>query len=183
MAKFKLIRHPISETSDAVKGHLMVCLPKFGWVFICNTLENKQYLIPEGKYPVSTTFSPKFKRNLPLLSNVPVAGSGPAPDEHGSSRLRSPFRRRSGIRVHRGTKPQHSRGCILVNDRLYEDIVMDFISDDSASEMEVTQGCESNVFHHYGTEYESERMANHSSRVSSPRSSLRLAQEVARYRS
>ena len=179
MAKFKLIRHPISKTSDAVKGHLMVCLPKFGWVFICNTLENKQYLIPEGKYPVSTTFSPKFKRNLPLLSNVPVAGCGPAtlrqygvldttckscggersanandgaPDEQGSSRLRSPFRRRSGIRVHRGTKPQHSRGCILVNDRLYEDIVMDFISDDSASEMEVTQSSEPTEYHHYGKE-------------------------------
>ena len=131
MAKFKLIRHPISETSDAVKGHLMVCLPKFGWVFICNTLENKQYLIPQGKYPVSTTFSPKFKRNLPLLSNV---------------------KNWSGIRVHRGTKPQHSRGCILVNDRLYEDIVMDFISDDSASEMEVTQGSEPAEYHHYGKE-------------------------------
>ena len=131
MAKFKLIRHPISETSDALKGHLMVCLPKFDWVFICNTLENKQYLIPQGKYPVSTTFSPKFKRNLPLLSNV---------------------KKRSGIRVHRGTKPQHSRGCILVNDRLYEDIVMDFISDDSASEMEVTQGSEPAEYHHYGKE-------------------------------
>ena len=131
MAKFKLIRHPISETSDAVKGHLMVCLPKFGWVFICNTLENKQYLIPKGKYPVSTTFSPKFKCNLPLLSNV---------------------KNRSGIRVHRGTKPEHSRGCILVNDRLYEDIVMDFISDDSASEMEVTQSSESAEYHHYGKE-------------------------------
>ena len=131
MAKFKLIRHPISETSDAVKGHLMVCLPKFGWVFICNTLENKRYLIPEGIYPISTTYSPKFKRNLPLLSNV---------------------NNRSGIRVHRGTKPQHSRGCILVNDRLYEDIGMDFISDDSASEMEVTQSSESAEYHHYGKE-------------------------------
>ena len=131
MAKFKLIRHPISETSDAVKGHLMVCLPKFGWVFICNTLENKRYLIPEGKYPISTTYSTKFKRNLPLLSNV---------------------KKRSGIRVHRGTKPQHSRGCILVNDRLYEDIVMDFISDDSASEMEVTQSSEPAEYHHYGKE-------------------------------
>ena len=131
MAKFKLIRLPISETSDAVKGRLMVFLPQIGWAFICNTLENKRYLIPEGKYPVSTTYSPKFKRNLPLLSNV---------------------KNRSGIRVHRGTKPEHSRGCILVNDRLYEDIVMDFISDDSASEMEVTQSCESNVFHHYGKE-------------------------------
>ena len=131
MAKFKLIRHPISETSDAVKGHLMVCLPKFGWGFICNTLENKRYLILGGKYPISTTYSPKFTRNLPLLSNV---------------------KNRSGIRVHRGTKPEHSRGCILVNDRLYEDIVMDFISDDSASEMEVTQGSEPAEYHHYGKE-------------------------------
>ena len=131
MAKFKLIRLPISETSDAVKGRLMVFLPQIGWAFICNTLENKRYLIPEGKYPISTTYSPKFKRNLPLLSNV---------------------KNRSCIRVHRGTKPKHSRGCILVNDRLYADIVMDFISDDSASEMEVTQSSESAEYHHYGKE-------------------------------
>ena len=131
MAKFKLIRLPISETSDEVKGRLLVFLPQTGWAFICNTLENKRYIIPEGKYPVSTTYSPKFKRNLPLLSNV---------------------KNRSGIRVHRGTKPEHSRGCILVNDRLYEDVVNDFISDDPVSEMEVTQSSESNVFHHYGKE-------------------------------
>ena len=132
MAKFKLIRLPISETSDAVKGRLMVFLPQIGWVFICNTLENKRYLIPEGKYPISTTYSPKFKRNLPLLSNV---------------------KNRSGIRVHRGTKPEHSRGCILVNDRLYEDVVNDFISDDPISEMEVTQGSEPTEYHHYGKDY------------------------------
>ena len=132
MAKFKLIRLPISETSDAVKGRLMVFLPQIGWAFICNTLENKRYLIPEGKYPASTTYSPKFKRNLPLLSNV---------------------KNRSGIRVHRGTKPEHSRGCILVNDRLYEDVVNDFISDDPISEMEVTQGSEPTEYHHYGKDY------------------------------
>ena len=132
MAKFKLIRLPISETSDAVKGRLMVFIPQIGWAFICNTLENKRYLIPEGKYPVSTTYSPKFKRNLPLLSNV---------------------KNRSGIRVHRGTKPEHSRGCILVNDRLYEDVVNDFISDDPISEMEVTQGSEPTEYHHYGKDY------------------------------
>ena len=132
MAKFKLIRLPISETSDAVKGRLMVFLPQIGWAFICNTLENKRYLIPEGKYPISTTYSPKFKRNLPLLSNV---------------------KNRSGIRVHRGTKPEHSRGCILVNDRLYEDVVNDFISDDPISEMEVTQGSEPTEYHHYGKDY------------------------------
>ena len=132
MAKFKLIRLPISETSDEVKGRLLVFLPQTGWAFICNTLENKRYLIPEGKYPVSTTYSPKFKRNLPLLSNV---------------------KNRSGIRVHRGTKPEHSRGCILVNDRLYEDVVNDFISDDPISEMEVTQGSEPTEYHHYGKDY------------------------------
>ena len=132
MAKFKLIRLPISETSDAVKGRLMVFLPQIGWAFICNTLENKRYLIPEGKYPVSTTYSPKFKRNLTLLSNV---------------------KNRSGIRVHRGTKPEHSRGCILVNDRLYEDVVNDFISDDPVSEMEVTKGSEPTEYHHYGKDY------------------------------
>ena len=132
MAKFKLIRLPISETSDAVKGRLMVFLPQIGWAFICNTLENKRYLIPEGKYPISTTYSPKFKRNLPLLSNV---------------------KNRSGIRVHRGTKPEHSRGCILVNDRLYEDVVNDFISDDPISEIEVTQGSEPTEYHHYGKDY------------------------------
>ena len=132
MAKFKLIRLPISETSDAVKGRLMVFLPQIGWAFICNTLENKRYLIPEGKYPISTTYSPKFKRNLPLLSNV---------------------KNRSGIRVHRGTKPEHSRGCILVNDRLYEDVVNDFISDDPISEVEVTKGSEPTEYHHYGKDY------------------------------
>ena len=132
MAKFELIRLPISETSDAVKGRLMVFLPQIGWAFICNTLENKRYLIPEGKYPISTTYSPKFKRNLPLLSNV---------------------KDRSGIRVHRGTKPEHSRGCILVNDRLYEDVVNDFISDDPISEIEVTKGSEPTEYHHYGKDY------------------------------
>ena len=58
------------------------------------TLENDDYIIPCGTYPVKVTWSPKFKRMLPLVLNVPG---------------------RSGIRVHRGTKPEHSRGCILVS--------------------------------------------------------------------
>jgi len=58
------------------------------------TLENAEYIIPEGTYPVSVTFSPRFKRMLPLIGNVPG---------------------RSGIRIHRGTKPEHSKGCVLVN--------------------------------------------------------------------
>ena len=58
------------------------------------TLENADYIIPVGTYPVSVTFSPRFKRMLPLVVQVPG---------------------RSGIRIHRGTKPEHSKGCILVS--------------------------------------------------------------------
>ena len=58
------------------------------------TLENAEYIIPCGTYLVRVTWSPRFKRMLPLLLNVPG---------------------RSGIRVHRGTRPEHSRGCILVS--------------------------------------------------------------------
>ena len=58
------------------------------------TLENEDYIIPCGTYPIAVTWSPKFKRMLPILLNVPG---------------------RSGIRFHRGTKPEHSRGCILVS--------------------------------------------------------------------
>ena len=58
------------------------------------TIENDDYIIPAGTYPIAVTWSPKFKRMLPILLNVPS---------------------RSGIRVHRGTRPEHSRGCILVS--------------------------------------------------------------------
>ena len=62
--------------------------------YICDTLENADYLIPALIYRVTVTQSPKFRRLLPLLNQVPG---------------------RSGIRVHRGTKPEHSLGCILVS--------------------------------------------------------------------
>ena len=58
------------------------------------TLENDDFIIPCGTYPVVVTRSPKFRRILPLVLNVPG---------------------RSGIRFHRGTKAEHSRGCILVS--------------------------------------------------------------------
>ena len=58
------------------------------------TIENDDFIIPCGTYPVRVTWSPKFKRMLPIVLNVPG---------------------RSGIRFHRGTKPEHSRGCILVS--------------------------------------------------------------------
>ena len=61
--------------------------------WFCNTLERVGYQIPAICYPIRVTQSPKFKRLLPIVQNVP---------------------QRSGIRFHRGTKPQHSTGCILI---------------------------------------------------------------------
>ena len=57
------------------------------------TLENADFLIPAGTYPVERTWSPKFKKFLPLIS---------VPD-------------REGIRIHRGSLPEHSRGCVLTD--------------------------------------------------------------------
>ena len=62
--------------------------------FICDTLENADYLIPALIYRITVTQSPKFKRLLPFINQVPG---------------------RTGIRVHRGALPEHSRGCILVS--------------------------------------------------------------------
>ncbi len=63
--------------------------------WFCDTLERVGYQIPALCYPVRVTQSPKFRRLLPIVQNVP---------------------QRSGIRFHRGTKPEHSTGCILLPD-------------------------------------------------------------------
>ena len=56
------------------------------------TLENAVFIIPAGRYRVSLTWSPKFKKLLPLIEDVP---------------------NREGIRIHTGTIPEHSTGCVL----------------------------------------------------------------------
>ena len=65
------------------------------------TLENADYIIPVGIYAIRVTWSPRFKRMLPLVMQVP---------------------KRSGIRFHRGTKPEHSKGCILVSAALEQEL-------------------------------------------------------------
>lgn len=62
--------------------------------YFCNTLERVGYQIPAICYSIRVTQSPKFKRLLPIVQNVP---------------------QRSGIRFHRGTRPEHSTGCILIS--------------------------------------------------------------------
>ena len=73
---------------NAITGRLVI-----DGRWFCDTLERKGYQILPLCYHVAVTQSPKFKRLLPIVQNVP---------------------QRSGIRIHRGTKPEHSTGCILV---------------------------------------------------------------------
>ena len=82
----KLIRN--APQGSAITGRLII-----DGRWFCNTLERVGYQIPALCYPVKVTMSPKFKRLLPIVQNVP---------------------QRNGIRIHRGSKPQHSTGCILV---------------------------------------------------------------------
>ena len=98
---YKLIRqHPDGK---AVRGTLYTVehrFSRFAGIYkeyltkVCETLENTDHLIPPLIYKVGVTKSPKFRRLLPVVEQVPE---------------------RMGIRFHRGTKPEHSKGCILVS--------------------------------------------------------------------
>jgi hypothetical protein len=74
--------------------------------FFCFSLEDRvrtgpkvpgETAIPEGKYQVLLTQSPKFKRVLPLLIHVPGF---------------------DGIRIHPGNTADDSSGCLLVGDEI-----------------------------------------------------------------
>ena len=82
----RLIRN--EPKGSALTGRLII-----NGRWFCNTLERVGYQIPALCYHVAVTQSPKFKRLLPIVQNVP---------------------QRTGIRFHRGTRPEHSTGCILV---------------------------------------------------------------------
>ena len=89
----RLIRN--EAKGNAITGRLVL-----DGKWLCDTLERKGYAILALCYHVAVTQSPKFKRLLPIVQNVP---------------------QRSGIRFHAGWKPEHSTGCILVPDRATED--------------------------------------------------------------
>ena len=78
--------------SNGVFGTMV--LPLEQGEFVADTIENADFLIPAGKYPLRLTWSPRFKKLMPLIDEVPE---------------------REGIRIHMGTKPEHSQGCVLVS--------------------------------------------------------------------
>jgi hypothetical protein len=84
-------------TNRSTTGELFI-----GEDFECFTLEDivregpkvpGETAIPEGTYNLIVTPSARFKKDLPLLENVPNF---------------------SGIRIHSGNEPEDTQGCILV---------------------------------------------------------------------
>lgn len=94
--KLNLVRNRESEHS--VIGELFYIAPNGVSSHLCYTLEPSSRLkqhpcIPAGDYSLILSFSPKFRRNLPLILGV-----------HG----------RDGIRIHSGNTYLETYGCILV---------------------------------------------------------------------
>ena len=114
MAYYKLIRLP--EDGKAVRGRLyMVSESRFEEVLtpVCDTLENADHLIPALIYGIGVTMSPRFKRLLPIVRQVPG---------------------RTGIRFHRGTRPEHSKGCILISGSDEQSLTARWLAEQTAHE-------------------------------------------------
>lgn len=91
--------------------------------YFCDTLEDRcrdlskekkiysQTAIPKGVYKLVISYSPRFKRLLPLLLNVPFF---------------------EGIRIHAGNSSKDTSGCILVG--TVKDVEKDWISNSKSTE-------------------------------------------------
>ena len=117
---YKLIRE--SQDGKAVRGHIYsvehrfsrsVSIYKEYLTPLAPTLENTDYLVPALIYKIAVTMSPKFGRLLPVLQQVP---------------------NRSGIRFHRGCRPEHSQGCILVSRADEQSLTARFLAEQTARE-------------------------------------------------
>ena len=116
----RLIRN--KPQGNAITGRLVI-----DGRYFCNTMERVGYEILALCYRVQVTMSPKFKRLLPLVTNVPRTpqrGYGTATP---IGRAESAIGYRQGIRFHVGTKPEHSTGCVLVPNRAIEKELTDLI--------------------------------------------------------
>lgn len=98
------------EVNNATLGELFA-----DGTFVCYTLEDKvrpekikhETCIPAGTYVIEITYSPTFKKILPLLLNVPGF---------------------YGIRIHAGNSIADTSGCILVGTKIIEDKLLHSIS-------------------------------------------------------
>ncbi|MCF0223813.1 MAG: hypothetical protein HUK20_06050 [Fibrobacter sp.] len=87
------------------------------------TAENASCLIPCGTYDVDVTYSPKFKKKLPLLVNYGLGvGDG------------------RGIRIHSGNNAEtDSKGCVLVGNQC--DLVKNVILESNKAMSQLLRNC------------------------------------------
>lgn len=82
----------IKDYGETVMGVMFDTDKKLGTYY---TLERKSKLVPVGLYDIDLTYSPKFKKKLPLVHSKSVS-------------------ERRGIRIHAGNTVNDTEGCILV---------------------------------------------------------------------
>jgi hypothetical protein len=86
-----------TRKSNIFTGGVMLINGRF-FCYVCeDVVRNKKIAgvtaIPAGRYQVVITYSPRFRRNLPLLLKVPNF---------------------EGIRIHNGNNANHTEGCLLL---------------------------------------------------------------------
>ena len=82
----------IKDYGETVMGVMFDTDKKLGTYY---TLERKSKLVPVGLYDLDLTYSPKFKKELPIV--------------HGKS-----ISEKCGIRIHAGNTVDDTEGCILI---------------------------------------------------------------------
>ena len=82
----------IKDYGETVMGVMFDTDKKLGTYY---TIERKSKLVPVGLYDLDLTYSPKFKKKLPLVHNKSVS-------------------ERRGIRIHAGNTVNDTEGCILI---------------------------------------------------------------------
>ena len=86
-----------------IKNLILVRDDKFGLLYtdwaelICYTID--PHVLSNGTYNLELTYSPRFKRELPLIYNAD-------------------FNANRGFRIHAGNTLKDSQGCILVGDAI-----------------------------------------------------------------
>ncbi len=86
-----------------MKNLVLIRNSKFGMLYtdwaelICYTIDPR--VLTNGTYSIEMTYSPKFKRELPLIYNKDFSAD-------------------RGFRIHAGNTLKDSQGCILVGDAI-----------------------------------------------------------------